>query len=188
MLLTFIVTIFLPKSYRSTATILPISTERQSLSSILGGASGGKPSTTIRIFLESKALAERMLGKYDLYEKLGRRRAFWADNDPAVIKERAINKFISNVINVEIGMDGTVDMSVEVGDPELALSIAGDSIDYAAKMLNDNSVPITFIPVDDPTMPSKPYKPNMLFNLLFAFVFSLSAGVGLVFLESYFKG
>ena len=66
--------VFLPETYKSTATLIPVKEEKSSLGS-LGGLIGSLPlpislpgqgSSNIMSFLESRTLKERLITKYDL--------------------------------------------------------------------------------------------------------------------------
>jgi len=125
--LASIVSLLLPKWYKAKATLLPPVDQTSSafgLASLLSelpvgelGVSGIRsPFDLFKAILESRSVAEEIVKNYDLIER------YHAKN-----MEEA-TRTLWNRSNIEITIEGTIDIEVEARDPELAANLANDYV------------------------------------------------------------
>lgn len=149
-------TFFLSKTYRSEAVILPLAGPSASsgVASMLaqlggidipgGGAGGG--STKLMTLLQSRAIAVKVIDRFDLLKVLykdlwDQQNNRWNVESPEKIPTPvyAANAFFKRVTFSSDKISTTITISVELEDPKLAANVANGIVEELEIFLNDNA-------------------------------------------------
>lgn len=134
-----------PNMYTATSTILPISGTSSSLAAqyaglaamagvSLPGASSSNPAVKIQAILQSRALAEKVIGKLDLIPKLIKKPEKLKDVSPL----SAAEDIFSKIFSVSMGANTSLmKVSAKTRDPALSRDIVNTAIDLLQKDLAD---------------------------------------------------
>ena len=197
-LATMVVSLLLPKYYKSTAMILAIAPESGGLgaalsSSPLAGAFAGSlgglstPADKILVLLKSRTIAEMVIKQFDLlhvfYEKKwDAAKGAWKDPQKPPLLEDAVKILGVSVTNFKKSKEGAITITVEWKDPKLAARIANYYIAALAEFMKDKSINTT-VQVVDPAVPAeRKSSPKIALNMALAGMTSLFIGMFIAFL------
>jgi tyrosine-protein kinase Etk/Wzc len=192
-LATMVVSLKLPKYYRSEAMILVSAPETGGLgaalsSSPLAGALSGSlgglplPADKILVFLKSRTVAEMVIKRFDLLrvfnaDKWDAEKGFWKDPAKAPLLEEAVKELRNKITSFKKSKEGSITITVEWKDPKLAAQIANYYVVALAELMKDKSVNTT-VQIVDPAVPAeRKSSPRMALNMIFAGMMSLFFGV-----------
>jgi uncharacterized protein involved in exopolysaccharide biosynthesis len=190
---TMVVSLMLPKYYRSEAVILAIAPESGGLgaalsTSPLAGAFAGSlgglstPADKILVFLRSRTIAEMVIKRFDLLRvfnanKWDVEKGSWKDPAKPPLMEDAVKKLGQQVTSFKKSKEGTITITVEWKDPRLAAQIANYYVAALAEFMKDKSVNTT-VQIVDPAVPAeKKSSPKTAMNMIMAGILSLFAGM-----------
>jgi succinoglycan biosynthesis transport protein ExoP len=196
--LTMVVSLLMPKYYKSEAVIMAASPDTgglgAALSSIplagavassLGGLS--TPADKLLVFLKSRTVAEMMIKRFDLMhvfykDKWDAAKGAWKDPDDPPRMEEAVKNLSKNVTDFKKdNKSGSVTITVEWKDPKLAAEMANYYVTALTEVLKDKAVNTT-VQIVDPAVPAeKKSRPKIKLNMALAGVMSLFIGVFIAF-------
>jgi uncharacterized protein involved in exopolysaccharide biosynthesis len=198
---TMIVSLLLPKYYKSETLILCLAPESGGLSAALSasplagaltGSFGGlsTPADKILVLLKSRTIAEMVIKRFDLLhvfyaDKWDASKGAWKDPEKPPLMEDAIKKLTKSVTSFKKSREGSIAVAVEWKDPKLAAEIANYYVAALAEFMKNKSVNTT-IQVVDPAVPAERKSwPRIKLNMAVAGVLSLLIGMFIAFsLES----
>jgi len=199
-LATMLVSLMLPKYYKSQAMILAIAPESgglgaalsaSPLSGVLTGSLGGltTPADRLLVFLKSRTIAEMVIKRFDLVRVFNERKwdpvkAEWKDPKKPPLLEEAVKYLGKNITSFKKSRDGSIAITVEWKDPKLAADIANYYIAALAEIMKNKAVNTT-VQIVDPAVPAeKKSRPSIRANMIMAGLLSLMIGVFIaLFLE-----
>jgi uncharacterized protein involved in exopolysaccharide biosynthesis len=190
---TMVVSLLLPKYYKSEAVILAIAPESGGLgaalsSSPLAGAFAGSlgglstPADKILVFLKSRTIAEMVIKRFDLLRvfnagKWDAEKSSWKDPAKPPLMEDAVKKLGKTVTSFKKSKEGTITITVEWKDPKLAAQIANYYVAALAEFMKDKSVNTT-VQIVDPAVPAeRKSSPRIALNMVAAGIVSLLVGM-----------
>lgn len=200
-LATMVVSLQLPKYYKSEAMILAIAPESGGLSAALSasplasafpGTFGGltTPVDKLLVFLKSRTVAEMVVKRFDLLRVFYEGRwdpvkGAWKNPDKPPLLEEAVKYLGNKVTSFKKSKEGTIAITVEWKDPRLAADIANYYVFALAEIMKDKSVNTT-VQIVDPAVPAgKKSSPKIRLNMALAGLMSLLIGIFLaLFLEN----
>jgi uncharacterized protein involved in exopolysaccharide biosynthesis len=188
-LATMIVSLLLPKYYKSEAMILAIGPESGGLGAALSasplagaltGSLGGMstPADRLLVFLKSRTIAEMVINRFDLVrvfnqDKWDPVKGAWINSDKPPLMEEAVKMLRKTVVVFKKSRDGSITISVEWKDPKLAAEIANYYVAALAEFMKDKSVNTT-VQIIDPAVPArKKSSPQIRQNMMVAGFISL---------------
>lgn len=191
--ITMVVSLLLPKYYKSEAMILAVAPEAGGLgaalsSSPLAGALTGSlgglssPADRILVFLKSRTVAEMVVKRFDLLrvfnaDKWDAAKGAWKDPAKPPLMEDAVKKLRKNVTSFKKSKEGTITITVEWKDPKLAAHLANYYVAALAEFMKDKSVNTT-VQIVDPAVPAeRKSSPRIARNMAMAGILSLFIGV-----------
>lgn len=190
---TMIVSLLMPKYYRSEAMILVSAPETGGLgaalsSSPLAGALSGSlsglssPADKVLVFLKSRTVAEMVIKRFDLLRvfnagKWDAEKGAWKDPAKPPLMEEAVKKLGKKVTAFRKSREGTIAISVEWKDPKLAAQIANYYVVALAEFMKDKSVNTTVQIVDAAVPAEKKSSPKTTLNMIMAGMLSLLGGM-----------
>ncbi len=196
--ITMIVSLLLPKYYKSEAVIMAASPEMgglgSALSSIplagavassLGGLS--TPADKMLVFLKSRTVAEMVIKRFDLMhafykDEWDAAKGAWKDPDDPSRMEEAVKYLTKNVADFKKdNKSGSVTITVEWKDPKLAADMANYYVAALTEVLKDKAVNTTVQTVDPAVPAEKKSRPKIKLNMALAGVMSLFIGVFIAF-------
>lgn len=197
-LATMVVSLLLPKYYKSSAMVLAIAPETGGLgaalsSSPLAGAFAGSlgglstPADKIMVLLKSRTIAEMVIKRFDLLQVFNEdewdaAKGAWKDPPKPPLLEDAVRKLGASVTNFKKSKEGAITITVEWKDPKLAAAIANYYTDALAEFMKNKSVNTT-VQIVDPAVPAeRKSSPRIRMNMTLAGVMSLFIGVFIAFL------
>jgi uncharacterized protein involved in exopolysaccharide biosynthesis len=192
-----VVSLALPKQYRSETVILIIAPESGGLGAMLSasplaGALGAtltgsvSPVDKALIYLKSRTIAERVIRRFDLLRvfnerKWDARKGAWKDPARPPLMEDAVDRLVRKVATFKKSREGTISVSVLWKDPKLAADIANYYVSSLIEFMKDKSVNMT-VQIIDPAVPAeKKASPGILRNTALAGIVGLLAGIVLAF-------
>ncbi len=193
-LATLVISLQLPKYYKSNAVILSIAPESGGLSAALsasplagafGAASLGglsSPADKILVLLKSRTIAERVVKRFDLIRvfnesKWDAAKGAWKNPAKPPLLEDAVKDLGEKVTSFKKSKEGAITISVEWKDPKLAADMANYYVSALAEFMKDKSVNTT-IQIVDPAVPAERKSwPKTGMNMALAGVLSLFIGV-----------
>ncbi len=195
--LTLVVSLLLPKYYRSEAVIMAASPEMgglgAALSSIpLAGAVASSltglttPADKMLVFLKSRTIAEMVIKRFDLMHVFYKKnwdaaKGAWKNPDDPPRMEEAVKYLTKNVADFKKDKSGSVAITVEWKDPKLAAEMANYYVAALTEVLKDKAVNTT-VQIVDPAVPAeKKSSPKIKLNLALAGVLSLFVGLFIAF-------
>jgi uncharacterized protein involved in exopolysaccharide biosynthesis len=189
---TLVVSLQLPKYYKSDAVILSIAPETGGLgaalsASPLAGALAGSigfssPADKILVLLKSRTIAERVVKQFDLIRvfnesKWDAAKGSWKNPEKPPFLEDAVKDLEKKVTSFKKSKEGAITISVEWKDPKLAAEMANYYVSALAEFMKDKSVNTT-VQVVDPAVPAERKSwPKTGMNMALAGVLSLFVGV-----------
>jgi tyrosine-protein kinase Etk/Wzc len=192
-LATMVVSLKLPKYYRSEAMILVSAPETgglgaalsaSPLAGALSGSLGGLPlpADKILVFLKSRTVAEMVIKRFDLLrvfnaDKWDAEKGVWKDPAKPPLLEEAVKELRNKITSFKKSKEGSITITVEWKDPKLAAQIANYYVVALAELMKDKSVNTT-VQIVDPAVPAeRKSSPRMALNMIFAGMMSLFFGV-----------
>jgi tyrosine-protein kinase Etk/Wzc len=200
-LITMIVSLLLPNYYKSETVVLCIGTESGGLGAALaasplagaigsfGGSSG--PADKVLVYLKSRTVAEMVIRKFDLMRvfnesKWDAAKGTWKNPERPPFMVDVIKKLNKDVASFKKAKEGTITITVEWKDPNLAAEIANYYVVALAEFMKDKSVVSTVQIVDRAITAEKKSWPLIKDNMLTAGILSLMVGVLVAFLLEYY--
>lgn len=156
-LFSALISLFLPKIYKTDATIMVVGGQRSGgvamaaaqmgLGGLLGGIGGGSSSSTqLLVILKSRTLAEKMIERSGLmkifYEELWDKTSQkWKVDDPKDLPqmEDAVKNFFSQVTFSEDKKSQLLIITAQMEDPNLAAEVVNGYIKELADYINENT-------------------------------------------------
>jgi len=199
-LATMVVSLKLPKYYKSQAMILAIAPESGGLGAALSasplagafpGSFGGltTPADRLLVFLKSRTIAEMVVKRFDLLRvfnesKWDSVKGGWMDPQKPPLMEDSVKYLGSKVTSFKKSREGSIAITVEWKDPKLAADIANYYIVALAETMKNKSINTT-VQIVDPAVPAeKKSRPSLRANMMTAGMISLMIGVLIaIFLE-----
>jgi uncharacterized protein involved in exopolysaccharide biosynthesis len=198
---TMIVSLLLPKYYRSEAVILAVAPESGGLGATLSasplagafsGSLGGlsSPADKILVLLKSRTVAEMVVKRFDLlhvfYEKKWDAvKKEWKDPEKPPLLEDAVRTLGRDVVQFRKSKEGAISITVEWKDPKLAAEMANYFVVSLAEFMKDKSMNTTVQIVDAAVPAGRKSSPSVSKNMALAGLLSLFIAVALaVFLEN----
>ena len=197
-LASMVVSLLLPKYYKSEAMILAIAPESgglvaalsaSPLASALPGSFGGltTPADRMLVFLNSRTIAEMVIKRFDLVRVFNERnwdpvKGAWKNPDKPPLQEEAVKYLGEKVTSFKKSKEGTIAITVEWRDPKLAADIANYYVVALAGIMKDKSVNTT-VQIVDPAVPAeKESRPRIGMNMVSAGMVSFLIGIFLALL------
>lgn len=192
-----IVSFLLPKYYKSEALVLCIAPEAGGLGAALassplaaiGSFSGiGGPADKILVYLKSRTVSVMVINKFDLMRvfnenKWDAAKGTWINPKKPPFMEDVIKKLNKSVTSFKKSKEGTITITVEWKDPNLAADIANYYVTALAEFMKDKSVTTT-VQVVDPAIPAERKSwPIIRLNMMLAGVMSLFLGGFIAFYQ-----
>jgi len=188
-----VISLLLPKYYKSEAMILAIAPESGGLSAALSasplvgalaGSIGGltTPADKILVFLNSRTIANMVIKRFDLLhvfneDKWDRVKGSWMNPEKPPLMEDVVKRLSKKVTSFRKSKEGTITITVEWRDPKLASDIANYYVTALAEFMKDKSVNTT-VQIIDPAIPAeKKSWPIIQLNVVLAGFLSLMVGV-----------
>lgn len=188
-----VVSLLLPKYYKSDTVILAIAPESGGLGAALSvsplagafsGSIGGLTTQAdkILVFLKSRTVAGMVIKRFDLLhvfneDKWDRTQGAWKNPEKPPLLEDAIKELSTKVTSFKKSREGTITITVEWKDPKLASDIANYYVTALAEFMKDKSVNTT-VQIIDPAVPAeKKSWPSIRLYVTLAGVLSLMVGV-----------
>ncbi len=203
-LATMVVSLQLPKYYKSEAMILAIAPESGGLGAALSasplasafpGSLGGltTPADKLLVFLKSRTVAEMVIKRFDLlrvfYEsKWDPVKGAWKDPLEPPLQEEAVKYLGGKVTSFKKSKEGAIAITVEWKDPKLASDMANYYIVALAEIMKDKSVNTTVQVVDRAVPAGKKSSPKIRLNMALAGAMSLLIGIFLAFFLENLSG
>lgn len=138
-ILALIITLFIPKTYETSATILPIQSSQED--SKLGGGSSNIPNIQRQLgpkishylinLITSRRIAEYVVSEMNLQEKLGK-----------ISFEKAV-EYLMYMIGIEENKYGLITITIQARDPKLSADIANTYVKNLEKFIRDDRVSTT---------------------------------------------
>ena len=199
-LATMIVSLLLPKYYKSQAMILAIAPESGGLGAALSasplagaltGSLGGlsTPADRLLVFLKSRTIAEMVVTRFDLLrvfnqDKWDPVKGAWKELEKPPLMEDAVKQLSSKMTQFKKSREGSIAITVEWKDPNLAAEIANYYVAALAEFMKDKSVNTTVQIIDRAVPSGKKSSPSIRQNMMTAGFLSLMLGMFLaLFLE-----
>lgn len=189
---TLIVSLLLPKYYKSSAMIIALAPESGGLGASLAanplGAIAGSfaglttPADRILVFLKSRTVAEMVIRRFDLLRVLNESKwdaakGVWKNPAKPPLMEEAVKKLGNTVTTFRKNRDGTIQITVEWKDPVLAADITNYYITALTDFMKNKSVNTT-VQIVDPAIPAeKRSSPIIALNVGVAGIMSLFIGM-----------
>lgn len=193
-----VLSFFTPKEYKATATILPAQGSMGSdllgaLSGITFGSEGfgGGGNGQLIAVLKSQVLAKTVIEDLGLLKVIYKK--YWDENTqnwkkdfvPSVDKGA---RYLSSNLEVKSGKNtGSLEIIFSNEDPQIAAAIVNSYVKKLSEFLIQNSIKISFRPLDPAIPPDAPYKPKIKQNILLAGLASVFIGIMLAFFLNYLK-
>jgi uncharacterized protein involved in exopolysaccharide biosynthesis len=190
--ITMIVSLMLPKYYKSEAMILAIAPETGGLGAALSaspfagaltGSLGGlsSPADKILVFLKSRTVAEMVVKRFDLLrvfneKKWDAAKGSWKDPAKPPLMEDAVKMLGKKVTAFKKSKEGSITITVEWKDPKLAAQIANYYVAALAEFMKDKSVNTTVQIVDTAVPAERKSSPRIALNMAMAGILSLFIG------------
>jgi succinoglycan biosynthesis transport protein ExoP len=201
--ITMVVSLKMPKYYKSEAVIIAAGSEAGGLgaalsvipfSGVLSGAiSIPTPADKIMVILKSRSIAEAVIRKFDLLKTLYDKEwdsvsGTWKHPDKHPLMEDAVKLLTNKIVQFKKSKEGAITVGVEWKDPQLAAEIANYYINSLTGFLNEKAINLTIQVVDKAVPAERKSGPKTGQNMLVAGVLSLSIGVlSVICLDNLFK-
>ncbi len=202
--LTLVISLLMPKYYKSEAVIMAASPEMGGLSAALSsiplaGAVASSltglstPADKMLVFLKSRTIAEMVIKRFDLMHIFYKRKwdpekGAWKDPENPPRMEDAVKFLTKKVADFKKDKSGAVSIAVEWKDPKLAADMANYYVTALTEVLKDKSVNTTVQIVDHAVPAERKSWPRIKINMAVAGVLSLLIGMFLAsFLENRSK-
>ncbi len=197
---TMIISLLSPKYYKSETVVMASSSEMGGLGAALSsmplvgaltGAGIATPSDKVMVLLNSRTMSEMVIKKFDLIRVFNEKswdaaKGAWKDPEKPPLMEDTVNFLNKGVVNIQNNKkDGSITISVEWKDPQLAADIANYYISALAGLMNDKAINTTIQVVDRAIPAERKSKPLTRRNMMIAGFLSLFVGVFIAFFLEY---
>lgn len=199
--ITMVVSLMLPKYYKSEALILAVAPEAGGLGAALSasplagafaGSLGGlsSPADKILVFLKSRTVAEMVVRRFDLLrvfnaDKWDAAKGAWKNPVKPPLMEDAVRALGKKITAFKKSKEGSITITVEWKDPKLAAGIANYYVVALAEFMKDKSVNTT-VQIVDPAVPAeRKSSPRIALNMAMAGILSLFIGVFIALFPEY---
>jgi uncharacterized protein involved in exopolysaccharide biosynthesis len=195
----FIISLLLPKYYRSETVLISTSSDAGGLGAalsalplagVLGAAGAGiqTPADKLMVILKSRTTAEEVIRKFGLmqvfYEnKWDASKGAWKNPDKHPVMQDAVKFLTSNLARFTKSKEGSITITVEWKDPRLAAEIANYYVSALTDFLKDKAINITVQVVDKAVPAERKSRPKILLNTALAGVTSLFIGIFIAFVQ-----
>ncbi len=195
--LTLVVSLLMPKYYKSEAVIMAASPEMGGLSAALSsiplaGAVASSltglstPADKMLVFLKSRTITEMVIKRFDLMhvfykKKWDASKGAWKDPDDPPRMEEAVKYLTKKVADFKKDKSGAVTITVEWKDPRLAAEMANYYVAALTEVLKDKAVNTTVQVVDRAVPAERKSSPKIKLNMALAGILSLVVGVFMAF-------
>ncbi len=198
--ITMVVSLKMPKYFRSETVIISSGSEAGGLGAalstvpfagVLAGATGIQtPADKLMVILKSRSIAESVIRKYDLIKTLYDKewdlaKGSWKDPDKHPLMEDAVKKLTTSVMKFNKSKEGAITVSAEWKNPQLAADIANYYVAALSSFLSEKAINITIQVIDKAVPAERKSRPKIALNMMLAGVTSLFAGVFVVFFLEY---
>jgi polysaccharide biosynthesis transport protein len=199
-LATMVISLQLPKFYKSETVIMSSTSESGGLGAALSslpfagaltGAAGIQtPADKIMVILKSRTVAEAVIRKFDLLRifnetKWDPIKGTWKDLKKPPLLVDAFDTLTKNVTKISKSKEGFITISVEWKDPQLAADMANYYVAALTTILNEKSINITIQVVDKAVPAERKSRPSIRQNMMLAGVLSCFIGIFLAFFLEY---
>ena len=175
-IVTMVISLLLPKYYKSETVILATASDSgglgAALSSIpLAGALAGAvglqtPADKIMVILKSRTIAEAVIKRFNLLQVFNAddwdsAKGTWKNPDDPPLMQDAVKYLSEQVTDFKKDKDGSITIVVEWKDPKLAAEMANYYVAALAEFMNDKAINTTVQVVDRAIPAEKKFKPKM---------------------------
>jgi uncharacterized protein involved in exopolysaccharide biosynthesis len=190
---TLVVSLLLPKYYKSQAMILAIAPESGGLGAALSasplagaltGSIGGlsSPADRLLVYLKSRTIAEMVITRFDLLRvfnqnKWDPEKGTWKKPQKPPLMEDAVKRLRKKMTWFKKSRVGAIAITVEWKDPNLAAEITNYYVAALAEFMKDKSVNTTVQVIDRAVPAEKKSSPMIKRNMLTAGLLSLMIGI-----------
>ena len=197
---TMIISLLSPKYYKSETVVMASSSEMGGLGAALSsmplvgaltGAGIATPSDKVMVLLNSRTMSEMVIKKFDLLRVFNEKswdaaKGAWKDPEKPPLMEDTVNFLNKSVVKINNNKkDGSITISVEWKDPQLAADIANYYISALAGLMNDKAINTTIQVVDRAIPAERKSRPKIKLNMMLAGVMSLFVSVFIAFFLDY---
>jgi len=197
---TMLISLLMPKFYKSETVIISTTSEAGGLGAalsslplagMLGGAAGIQTSADkLMVILKSRSIAEAVIHRFDLlkvfYDKeWDASKNTWKNESKHPLLADAVKELTSSVVKFTKSKEGAITISVEWKDPKLAADIANYYVFSLTEFMKDKSMNITIQVVDRAIPAERKSRPIISLNMTLAGITSLFLGVFAVFVQEY---
>jgi len=197
---TMIISLLSPKYYKSETVVMAAASDSgglgAALSSIplvgaLTGAGISTPSDKVMVLLNSRTMSEMVIKKFDLLRIFNEdawdaAKGAWKDPEKPPLMEDTVKYLEKSVVNITNNKkDGSITISVEWKDPQLAADIANYYVTALSGVMNAQAINTTIQIVDRAIPAERKSRPKISLNMALAGVMSLFIGVFIAFFLEY---
>ncbi|MDA8422963.1 MAG: Wzz/FepE/Etk N-terminal domain-containing protein [Nitrospiraceae bacterium] len=197
---TMIMSLLAPKYYKSETVVMASASDSGGLGAALSsmplvgaltGAGIATPSDKVMVLLNSRTMSEMVIRKFDLMrvfneDKWDAAKGAWKDPEKPPLMEDTVKLLNKSVVKINNNKkDGSITISVEWKDPQLAADIANYYISALAGLMNDKAINTTIQVVDRAIPAERKSKPIIRKNMMIAGFLSLFVGVFIAFFLDY---
>lgn len=200
-LATMIISLLLPKYYKSETVIITSASDSGGLGAALSaiplagalaGAAGiQSPADKVMVFLKSRTVTEMVIRKFDLLRTFNEdawdeAKGAWKDPDKPPLMEDLVKSFNKGIAKLASNKkDGTISISIEWKDPRLAADIANYYVIALTGYMNEKSINMNIQVVDRAIPAERKSKPKVAMNMALAGVLSGFISIFLAFFLDY---
>ncbi len=197
---TMVISLLLPKYYKSETVIMAASSDAGGLGNMLSaiplagmltGAAGIQtPADKIMVILKSRTIAETVIKRFNLLQVFNADdwdpgRGAWKTPDDPPLMQDAVKYLSNNVVDFTKNKEGAIFIAVEWKDPKLAAEIANFYVAALTEFMNNKSINMTVQVVDRAIPAERKSRPKIRLNMALAGVMSLFVGTFLAFFLEY---
>lgn len=195
---TMITSLLAPKYYKSETVVMASTSDSGGLGAALssiplvGALTGGgisTPADKVMVLLNSRTMSEMVIKKFDLMrvfnqDKWDAAKGAWKDPEKPPFMEDTV-RFLKSVVKINNKKDGSITISVEWKDPQLAADMANYYISALAGLMNDKAINTTIQVIDRAIPAEKKSRPKIKINMMLAGATNLFIGVFIAFFLDY---
>lgn len=200
--LVLIISLLLPKHYKSQTVIIASSSETGGLgaalsalpfaSAITGAVGIQTPTDKLLVILKSRTIAEAVIKRFDLLrlfneDKWDAAKKAWKDPDDPPLMEDAVKLLTEDITTFGKSREGAITITVTWRDPKLAANIANYYVTALSGFLNDKSINVTIQVVDYAVPAERESRPKILLNTVVGGFSALFGGLFLIFFLEFLE-
>lgn len=193
---TMVISLLLPKYYKSEAVIVTTASASGGLGAALSsipfaGALGLQtPDDNVLVFLNSRTISEAVIRKFNLLRVFNESdwdaaKGAWKDPDDPPLMEEAVKQLTEDVVAIDKDKLNAITIDVIWKDPKLAADMANYYVYALNEFMNEKSVNMTIQIVDRAVPAEKKSRPKIALNMALAGIASLFIGVFIAFFQEY---